>query len=84
MVQKAKVSRMNILRVCIYKGEKCRFHGFFQASYTHGAALTIGGFPAGQEANPVAVIEYTDGTVEYVEANTIQFVCPKKGTQKQP
>ena len=65
---------MNELRECLYEGEKCRFHGFFQTAYTHGAALTIGGFPAGQEANPVAVIEYSNGKVAYVEANTISFV----------
>lgn len=65
---------MNEQRECLYKGEKCRFHGFFQAAYTHGAALTIGGFPAGQEANPVAVIEFSNGKVAYVEANAITFV----------
>ena len=61
-------------RYCMYKGEKCMFHGFFQASYTHGAALTVGGFPAGQEASPVAVIEYASGKVAYAEPNTIAFI----------
>lgn len=65
---------MSEIRECLYKGEKCRFHGFFQSAYTHGAALTVGGFPAGQEAAPVALIEHQNGSVDYVAANAVKFV----------
>lgn len=73
---------MNDLRECLYKGERYRFHGFFQRAYTHEGALTIGGFPAGQEAFPVAVIEHKDGSVVRVAAELIWFVVEESEVAK--
>lgn len=65
---------MNKLRECTYKDEKCLFHGFFQRAYTHESALTIGGFPAGQESETVAIIELPSGEIKEVSATKIKFI----------
>ena len=40
------------------------FYGVFQEAWTHGESLVVGGFPAGQMAFPVAVVDYGDGLTE--------------------
>jgi len=65
------------LRECLYKGVKYNFHGFFQRSYSHEGSLMVGGFPPGQEAFPVAVIESKEGSVNWVDASQITFVNAK-------
>lgn len=47
------------------------FYGVFQKAWTHGESLTVGGFPAGQMAFPVAVVDYGEGLKE-VEVNTVK------------
>ena len=47
------------------------FYGVFQKSWTHGESLTVGGFPAGQIAFPIAVVDYGEGLKE-VEVNTVE------------
>jgi hypothetical protein len=70
------------LRECLYKGSKYRFHGFFQRSYSHEGSLMVGGFPPGQEAFPVAVIESKDGSVNWVDASHITFAdAESEGTK---
>ena len=39
------------------------FHGFSLVAYTHGAAATIGGFPAGQTSYAAAIVELESGKV---------------------
>ncbi len=41
-------------------------HGFGFKAWTHGAAVTVGGFPAGQESHAVAIVELSDGTLQEV------------------
>ena len=60
-------------RRCTVDGMTACFHGFYQKAYTHEAALTIGGFPAGEEAYPVAVVEYENGQVETIPAEMVRF-----------
>ena len=40
------------------------FYGVFQKSYTHQESLVPGGFPAGQIAYPVAVVDWGEGLRE--------------------
>lgn len=46
------------------------FYGVFQKAWTHGASLTIGGFPTGQMALPVAVVDFGEGLKE-VDVNDV-------------
>ena len=45
--------------------------GFFQEAWTHGASLSIGGFPAGQSARPAAVVLLESGDVDTVHAESV-------------
>lgn len=56
------------------------FHGVYQFSKTHGASAMIGGFSAGTNAYPVAVVEI-DGDLMEVRVNQVQFtdVVREKG-----
>lgn len=56
------------------------FHGIYQFSKTHGASAMIGGFSAGTNAYPVAVVEI-DGDLMEVRVNQVQFtdVAREKG-----
>lgn len=53
-------------RVSRKRGEKCKalLIGFYQEAWTHGAAISIGGAPAGQAARPVAVVLLESGDIE--------------------
>lgn len=66
------------MRFCTVDGETFAFHGFFQFSHAHEGSLSIGGFPPGVEAFPVALIEAEDGMVRYVRANKVKF---EEGTE---
>lgn len=56
----------------IYEIEEKDFLGIFQKAWTHGASATIGGFPAGQKAHPVAVIRY-EGRLHEVYPAQVEF-----------
>ena len=65
----------NELRPCIVDGHKralLRF--FFIRAWTHGAAATVGGFTAGQEAHPVALVEYEDGSMDTLEPQRVRML----------
>ncbi len=40
------------------------FYGVFQKAWTHGESFVVGGYPAGQMAFPVAVVDYGEGLKE--------------------
>lgn len=40
------------------------FYGVFQRACTHSGSLTLGGYPAGQTALPVAVVDWGEGLRE--------------------
>lgn len=50
--------------------------GFYQKAWTHGASITVGGFPAGQIAYPVAVVLLESGDVVTVAAETVTIDAP--------
>lgn len=54
------------------------FHGIYQFSKTHGASALVGGFPAGTNAYPVAVVEINGGLME-VRVNQVQFTGAVEG-----
>ena len=53
------------------KREKALLIGFFQEAWTHGASISIGGFPAGQSARPVAVVLLESGGIDTVHAESV-------------
>lgn len=60
-------------RVCRKQGEKEKalLTGFYEEAWTHGASISVGGFPAGQVARPVAVVLLESGNVETVNAGDV-------------
>ncbi len=67
-------------RPCVvYKSEKDEtFCGWLHAlgfkAWTHGAAVTVGGFTAGQESYAVGIVEFSDGHIEEVPVAHISLV----------
>lgn len=42
--------------------------------WTHGAAVTIGGFTAGQESHPVAIVELDNGKVSACDLDCLHML----------
>lgn len=61
-------------------GEKTRalLAGFYQKAWTHGASIAIGGFPAGQEAHPVALVLLESGDVVTVDTESVTIDAPEE------
>lgn len=57
-------------------GEKRRVlcHLLFVSAWTHGAAATIGGFSAGQETLPKALVEYEDGQLDAAPIGAVSML----------
>ena len=66
-------SKKRMPRPCVVGGEMCTCHMFYVACWTHGAGLTAGSFPAGQESRSMALIEHEGGSMENVEACKVTF-----------
>ena len=64
---------MDNARSCEVSGKPAYCHGFYERAYTHGPGIGSGSYPAGAEAYPVAVVEYMDGEVAVVRAETVRF-----------
>lgn len=60
-------------------GEKTKalLAGFYQKAWTHGASISIGGFPAGQISYPVAVVLLESGDVVTVDAKSVTVDAPE-------
>lgn len=74
-MNKVQILVKNELRPCIVDGYKralLRF--FFIRAWTHGAAATVGGFTAGQEAHTVALVEYEDGSMDTLEPQRVRML----------
>ena len=54
------------------------FHGFFAESWTHGASVSIGGFPAGQESHPVAIVEDESGKLLMLQLREVTLLDSAK------
>lgn len=68
-----EVGRKGMPRPCVVDGERCTCHLLYVACWTHGAGLTAGSFPAGQESRSMALIEHEDGSMENVDACKVTF-----------
>lgn len=55
------------------KREKALLIGFFQEAWTHGASISIEGFPAGQSARPAAVVLLESGDVDTVHTASVMI-----------
>lgn len=57
-------------------GEKRRAlcHLLYVSAWTHGAAATIGGFSAGQETRPEAIVEYENGQLDTAPVGAITML----------
>lgn len=42
--------------------------------WTHGASASIGGFPAGQESHPAAIVELDDGSIKTCELECLRML----------
>lgn len=63
------------LRPCIVNGHKrALLHFFFVRAWTHGESAMIGGFTAGQEAHPSALVEYEDGSMDTLEPQRVRML----------
>lgn len=49
-------------------------HAFGFKAWTHGAAVSVGGFTAGQESHAVGIVEFPDGRIEEVPVGRIAMV----------
>lgn len=54
-------------------GKRGVCYGIYVREWTHGAAVTIGGFPAGQESRAYAVVEFDGGHMSEGPAETVRF-----------
>lgn len=61
-------------------GEKTKalLVGFYQKAWTHGASIMVGGFPAGQEAHPVALVLLESGDVVTVNTESVTIDAPEE------
>lgn len=50
------------------------FHLFTTSAYPIEPSILKGGHPGGQVSNPVAIVEYEDGTVETVLPSRVRFL----------
>lgn len=67
--------RMTEPRPCFVRQEgRALCHGFFIHAWTHGAAITIGGFSAGQETRPMALVEFEDGRLDAVAVDAVRML----------
>ena len=67
--------KMPRLRPCMVRQEgKALLHGLFVHSWTHGESIAVGGFCAGQETMPMALVEYEDGRLDAVVIDAVQML----------
>lgn len=61
-------------RPCTVSGERALLHFFFVRAWTHGESAMIGGFTAGQESHPCALVEYPSGDMDVVGARAVHML----------
>ncbi len=62
-------------RPCMVRQEgKALLHGLFVHAWTHGESIAVGGFCAGQETMPMALVEYEDGRLDAVVIDAVQML----------
>lgn len=73
------MSEREMPRPCVVDGERCTCHLLYVQYWTHGAGLTVGSFPAGQESGSMALVEHADGSVSDVDACKVTFTDVEDG-----
>lgn len=75
MAKKMGLSVSMEVRPCVVGGDRrAMLHCFGYRAWTHGAGLTIDSFPSGQECEPVAVVEFGDGRIGVVPAESVRLL----------
>lgn len=69
---------MNSTRPCVIKVDEKKsvqatFHRFCEHAYVVEPSPMIGGAPGGQISVPLAIVEYEDGTIHYVNPTQVTF-----------
>lgn len=68
-------ARMPEPRPCVVGQEHAALlHGLFIHAWTHGESIAVGGFCAGQETMPMALVEYEDGRLDAVEIDAVRML----------
>lgn len=62
------------LRPCMWGDKRALLHSVGTKAWTHGAAITVGGFPAGQISYATAIIETECGDVLEVPVSEIKML----------
>lgn len=67
--------KMPYPRPCMVRQEgRALLHGLFVRMWTHGGSIAVGGFCAGQETMPMALIEYEDGRLGAVAVDAVRML----------
>ena len=70
-----RAKKMPEPRPCMVRQEgRALLHLIFVKAWAHGAAVTIGGFCAGQETMPMALVELEDGRLDCVAVDAVQML----------
>lgn len=68
-------ARMPEPRPCVVRQERAALlHGLFAHAWTHGESIAVGGFCAGQETMPMALVEYEDGRLDAVGVDAVRML----------
>ena len=54
------------------------FHGFATEAWTHGASVSIGGLPAGQECHTYAIVEDKSGKLLMLQLREVTLLDSEK------
>lgn len=64
--------KMQVPRPCVVRQDgRALLHGLFVKAWTHGAS---GGFVAGQETMPMALVELEDGRLDCVSVDAVRML----------
>lgn len=67
--------KMPYPRPCMVRQEgRALLHGLFVRAWTHGASIAVGGFCAGQECIPMALVEFEDGRLDAVVIDAVRML----------
>lgn len=61
-------------RPCYAIGRKALFHGWYHEYFVVTPSPMIGGPPGGQKSNLWAIVEYEDGSCDFVSYDRIMFI----------
>lgn len=66
-------------RPCVVgRDDRALLHFLFVHAWTHGESIAVGGFAAGQETVPMALVEYEDGRLGTVPVDAVRMLDSDK------